>query len=96
MNKNKLIKKLSSELWEKSSWRFGAARVLEAKNIFDDIAEDTVELLIEHDLLKDNKTYQLECHGYGDWRCPKCGKHFGGYVEDNYCSNCGTKFERTL
>lgn len=87
MNKDKLIKKLSKGLYDKSRWRFGDG------HIFKDIAEDTVEFLIEQDLLKDNKAYQLECHGYGDWRCPKCGKHFGGYVLDNYCSNCGIKFE---
>ena len=96
MNKEKLIKKLSNELWGKSSWRFGAACVPEVKPIFDDVAEDTIEFLIKQDLLKDNNAYSLEFKGYGDWRCPKCGKHFGGYFGDNYCSNCGIKFERTL
>lgn len=96
MNKEKLIKKLSKELWDKSSWRFGTALEEEYYNIFNDIVEDTVEFLIEKDLLKDKNVYHLEFKGYGDWRCPKCGKHFGGYIETNYCSNCGIKFEREL
>lgn len=93
MNKHKLIKKLSKELWDKLGWGFGSALEEEYRELFEDTAEYTVEFLIEQDLLKDNNTYQLEYHGYGDWRCPKCGKHFGGYVLDNYCSNCGIKFE---
>jgi hypothetical protein len=53
MDKSELINELSKELWEKSSWRFGTALEEEYHNIFDDIAKDTVELLIEKDLLKD-------------------------------------------
>ena len=53
MDKSELINELSKALWEKSSWRFGAYLEEEYHNIFDDIAEDTVELLIEKDLLKE-------------------------------------------
>ena len=94
MNKHKLIKKLSKELWDKLGWGFGTTLEEEHRDLFENTAEDIIKLLIEQDLLKDNKAYYLEFKGYGDWRCPKCGKHFGGYFEANYCSDCGIKFNK--
>ena len=71
-----------------------AGDVADAVGMKDWVIKDIADAIIKNGLLKDNKIYQLEFHGYGDWRCPKCGKHFGGYFEANYCSNCGIKFKK--